>query len=80
MSFQWSSRGALFLATWTGGENDKGELQHFVQEAVLAMGTVIWQHILDQAIKSPWYTIMVDEITDVAVVNKMTVYIRYKMN
>ena len=59
------------------GQNNKGESQRFVQEAVLAMGNIIRQDILTQAIDSPWYTIMVDETTDISVISEMIVYIRY---
>ncbi|XP_052244473.1 uncharacterized protein LOC127853747 [Dreissena polymorpha] len=59
------------------GQNNKGESQRFVQEAVLAMGNIIRQDILTQAIDSPWYTIMVDETTDISVISEMTVYIRF---
>jgi len=70
-------QGCSILANMNQGQNNKGASQRFVQEAVLAMGNIIRQDILTQAIDSPWYTIMVDETTDISVISEMTVYIRY---
>ncbi|XP_052212530.1 zinc finger protein 862-like [Dreissena polymorpha] len=70
-------QGCSILANMNQGQNNKGESQRFVQEAVLAMGNIIRQDILTQAIDSPWYTIMVDETTDISVISEMTVYIRF---
>ena len=67
-------QGCSILANMNQGQNNKGESQRFVQEA---MGNIIRQDILTQAVDSPWYTIMVDETTDISVISEMTVYIRY---
>ncbi|KAH3792630.1 hypothetical protein DPMN_146127 [Dreissena polymorpha] len=64
-------------ANMNQGQNNKGFSQCFLQDAVLVIGNIIRQDILTQVIESPWYTIMVDEITDSAVISEMTVYIRY---
>lgn len=59
------------------GENNKGESQRFIQEATLTIGRVLRQGILDEVRKSPWYSVLVDETTDVAVLSEMIIYIRY---
>jgi hypothetical protein len=58
------------------GENNKGESQRFIRETVLTMGNLIRQSILDDVKVSPWYSIMIDETTDITVVSEMIVYIR----
>ncbi|XP_053409202.1 zinc finger protein 862-like [Mercenaria mercenaria] len=58
------------------GDNDKGESQRFIQEAVLTMGNLVQRPLLNDLRASPWYSIMVDETTDVAVVKDLIVYAR----
>ncbi|XP_060573920.1 zinc finger protein 862-like isoform X2 [Ruditapes philippinarum] len=70
-------QGANILNNLHQGENNKGESQRFIQEAVLTMGNLIRQSILDDVKVSPWYSIMIDETTDITVVSEMIIYIRY---
>jgi hypothetical protein len=61
-----------------GGYNN-GHSQWFIQEAVLTMGQYLRDNPLEDVRASPWYTIMVDDTTDVAILSAMIVYIRYEI-
>lgn len=58
------------------GNNDKATSQRFVQEAMLAMGRTVQEPIFQAIRSSPYYSILVDETTDVQIVKELIVYIR----
>ena len=59
------------------GENAKYSSQRVIQEFQQVMGEQIEQEQLENLLSSPFYSIMVDETTDVAILKEMVVYIRY---
>ena len=59
------------------GENAKYTSQHVIQEFLQTLGSQIEEQQLQEVKKSPWFSLMIDESTDVAVLNEMVVYIRY---
>lgn len=48
-----------------------------MQELITCMANTIREPILDDIRKSPAYSVLIDETTDVSVSNQMIVYIRY---
>ncbi|XP_060580037.1 zinc finger protein 862-like [Ruditapes philippinarum] len=70
-------QGVNILSNLDQGGNNNGQSQRFIQEAVLTMGQCLRDNLLEKVRASPWYTIMVDETTDVAVLSEMIVYIRF---
>ncbi|XP_060558657.1 E3 SUMO-protein ligase KIAA1586-like [Ruditapes philippinarum] len=68
-------QGVNILSNLDQGGNNNGQSQRFIQEAVLTMGQCLRDNLLEKVRESPWYTIMVDETTDVAVLSEMIVYI-----
>lgn len=51
--------------------------ERFVQEAVLNFGEMISSLVLKEARESPFYSVMVDETTDVSVKKELIIYLRY---
>ena len=59
------------------GENAKYTSQCVIQEFLQTLGNQIEELQLQEVKKCPRFSLMIDESTDVAVLNEMVVYIRY---
>ena len=59
------------------GENAKYSSQRIIQEFLDVMGEQLRQDELQHLFSSPCYSIMIDETTDIAIINEMVIYVRY---
>ncbi|KAH3696443.1 uncharacterized protein LOC127861738 [Dreissena polymorpha] len=70
-------QGVSILNNLNHGENNKATSQRFIQETVLTVGNQVRSDHLEKKKASPYFTILVDETTDIATVSEMIVYIRF---
>ena len=59
------------------GQNAKYTSHGITEEFLKVLGNQISQAQLEDLLKSPFYSIMIDESTDMSVINEMVVYARY---
>jgi hypothetical protein len=59
------------------GGNAKYTSERHMQELVLVFGKTVWEPIRQDLLSSPFYSVMVDETTDVDVKNELIMYIRF---
>lgn len=71
------SVGASYLSDINLGSNAHYTSERFMQEAVLSLGAVIRKGIFEDLRSSPFFSILCDETTDVAVKKELIVYARY---
>ena len=71
------SLGATYLIDLQVGGNAHYSSERFIQEAVTVLGSVVSNPIFEQMRASPFFSLMIDETTDVAVVKEVIVYARY---
>ena len=58
------------------GENAKYTSERFIQEAVLSFQAVVETPLVKDLKESPFYSIMMDETTDIAVKKELILYVR----
>lgn len=58
------------------GENAKYTSERFIQEALLSFKYIVQTPLICDLKNSPFYTVMVDETTDVAVKKELILYVR----
>ena len=71
------SIGATYLCDLNLGGNAHYTSERFMQEAVSSLGVVIRNKIFDDIRSSPFFSLLCDETTDVAVKKELIVYARY---
>lgn len=71
------SIGATYLSDLNLGGNAHYTSERFIQEAVVSLGGVISKAIFNDLRASPFFALMCDETTDVAIRNEVIVYARY---
>ena len=71
------SIGATYLCDLNLGGNAHYTSERFIQEAVSSLGVVIRKKIFDDLRSSPFFSLLCDETTDVAVKKELIVYARY---
>ena len=59
------------------GENAKYTSRRITQEFIQIMGSTIERSQLNELLAAPFYSILVDETTDIAVINEMVIYCRF---
>ena len=59
------------------GENAKYTSRHITQEFIEVMGSTIERPQLNELLAAPFYSILIDETTDIAVINEMVIYCRF---
>ncbi|CAG2186740.1 unnamed protein product [Mytilus edulis] len=62
------------------GENAKYTSERFIQEALLSFKYIVQTPLICDLKNSPFYTVMVDETTDVAVKKELILYVRFLKN
>ena len=71
------SLGATYLNDLNVGGNAHYTSERFMQEALTSLGEVISKKIFNELRASPYFSLMCDETTDVAVVKEVIIYARY---
>ena len=71
------SIGATYLNDLNLGGNAHYTSERFMQEAVISLGDVVNRRIFDDLRSSPFFALMCDETTDVAVIKEVIIYSRY---
>ena len=71
------SLGATYLSDLNLGGNAHHKSERFLQEAMTSLGEVISLNIFDNLRASPFFALMCDETTDVAVVKEVIIYARF---
>ena len=71
------SLGATYLSDLNLGANAHYTSERFMQEAMTSLGEVIRQKVFNDIRASPFFALMCDETTDVAVVKQVIIYARY---
>lgn len=71
------SLGVEYLNDLYVGENAAYRSERFVQEIVLALGEVLVRKFRAALKNSPFFVLMIDETTDVAVLKQLVIYARY---
>lgn len=69
--------GGDILKTLNKGANQKYTSMRHISDLVTIFYEVIWEKIAEEVRSSPFYSVMVDETTDVATTNQLIVYLRY---
>lgn len=69
-------QGDNILSNMDHGGDDNGQSQWFIQDAVLCMGEMVQASILADIKMSPFYSLLIDETTDISFVSEMFVYAR----
>ena len=59
------------------GENAKYTSRRITQEFIQVMGSTIERSQLNELLAAPFYSILIDETTDIAVINEMVIYCRF---
>ena len=79
--FYWASAagslGATYLSDLNIGGNAHYTSERFLQGAMTSLGGVISTKIFDDIRASPFFAVMCDETTDVAIVKEVIIYARY---
>ena len=68
---------ATYLCDLNLGSNAQYTSESFLQEAVTSIGSVISESIFDNLRSSPYFALMCDETTDVAIKKELIMYARY---
>ena len=71
------SLGAIYLKDISVGGNAQYTSERFVQEVIQALGETICSPILSNVCQSPFFSVCIDETTDVSINKELIVYIRY---
>lgn len=71
------SLGATYLNDLCIGKNAQYTSERFIQEVVTCLGDVLSDGIFEEVRASPFFSLMTDETTDVAVVKEVVIYVRY---
>ena len=71
------SLGATYLSDLNLRGNAHHKSERFLQEAMTSLGEVISLNIFDNLRASPFFALMCDETTDVAVVKEVIIYARF---
>ena len=71
------SLGVQYLNDLYVGENAAYRSERFVQEIISALGEVVVRKICVVLQNSPFFVLMIDETTDVAVMKQLVIYARY---
>ena len=74
------SLGVQYLNDLYVGENAAYRSERFVQEIVSALGEVVVRKIRVALQNSPFFVLMIDETTDVAVMKQLVIYAKYIEN
>ena len=74
------SLGALYLQNLQRGGNAHYTSERFKQELVEALAPTVAKPIQESLHKSPFFSICIDETTDVSVTKQLIVYCRYLVN
>ena len=61
----------------TLGGNANYTSKDFVHKTVVLFGNVIFRDIMVEIKQSPFYSVMIDETTDIATHSQLTIYVRY---
>lgn len=69
--------GGDILQMLNKGANQKYTSMRHISDMVTIFYEVIWEKIVKDVRSSPFYSIMVDETTDVATTNQLIIYVRY---
>ncbi|CAC5385846.1 unnamed protein product [Mytilus coruscus] len=62
------------------GKNAKYTSERFTQEALMSFKSIVKTPLICDLKKSPFYTVMFDETTDVSVTNELILYMRFLKN
>ena len=71
------SLGATYLDDINIGQNAKYISEHFMQESIQALAEIISQDIMKSLQTSPFFSVCIDETTDVSVTKQLIIYGRY---
>lgn len=71
------SLGCEYLSDIKKGDNASYTSERFMQEVVEVLGKVVQDEILHELKKSPFFAIVADETTDIAVLEQLILYARY---
>ena len=71
------SLGATYLTDLNLGGNAHYTSERFMQEAITSLGEVISISIFDKVRSSPFFALMCDETTDIAILKEVIIYARY---
>ena len=71
------SLGCEYLQKIRKADNAKYTLERFMQEVVEALGKVVHDDVLKEVKASPFFAILADETTDIAVLEQLILYVRY---
>ena len=72
--------GCDYIKNLNHAENAKNKCQRIIGEFLKVMGTQIEKKQLKDVVSSAFYSLMIDETTDVSVLNEMVIYGRYVQN
>ena len=61
-------------------ENTKYKSQRIISEFLQVIATQLEEKQLQNALSSDYFSLLIDETTDVAVINEMVIYARYMYN
>ena len=71
------SLGATYLSDLNLGGNAHYTSERFLQEAMTSLGEIISKSIFDDLRASPFFALICDKTTDVAIVKEVIIYARY---
>ena len=70
----WKSLGATYLKDISVGGTAQYTSEHVVQEVIQALGETIFSPILSNVRQSPFFSVYIEETTDVSIKNELIVY------
>ena len=71
------SLGATYLEDMNIGGNAKYTSERFMQDSIQAIAEIISQDIIQSLQSSPFFSLCIDETTDVSVTKQLIIYARY---